>query len=135
MRMDFLSCFVAAESGFYEPATNVVSVSSGVQQSLFHSIPPERVGLQGEYDHHGLSKRVELALRQHFRFEDLGDWCVGQRGAVVLLQSSLNRQQLPPDLLRRIAQVVLRVQGATSLEFNGELLETAPVLRSLSKQI
>ena len=33
--------------------------SSASPASLFHSIPPERVGLQGEYDHHGL---VNLAL-------------------------------------------------------------------------
>ncbi|NJR58997.1 MAG: hypothetical protein HC769_09150 [Cyanobacteria bacterium CRU_2_1] len=53
--------------------------------SLFKTIPPERVGLCGEYDHKGLAKRVSLAFSQNFRHSDIRDLRVNQRGAVVVL--------------------------------------------------
>ncbi|NJN49798.1 MAG: hypothetical protein HC805_08585, partial [Alkalinema sp. RL_2_19] len=51
---------------------------------LLAQIPPERVGLNGEYDHSGLAKRVQLALQQRFGAA-IAHLEIAQRGRVVIL--------------------------------------------------
>jgi hypothetical protein len=82
---------------------------------LFRTIPPERVGLNGEYDHSGLAKRVTLAFSQNFRVEEIRQIRITQRGAVVVLVGQVPSQRLLNELVR----VALNVYGAADVEVNG----------------
>lgn len=84
---------------------------SVTRSSLFQTIPPERVGLNGEYDHSGLSKRVQLAFQQAFAPEHLQSLSVAQRGRVVVLKG-----QVSSKLLKQLIEVAARVHGATDVE-------------------
>lgn len=83
--------------------------------SLFKSIPPERVGLFGEYDHKGLTKRVSLALNQSFDPSEIKSLRVSQRGAVVVLVGQISSQLL----LIKLVNVTMAVSGAVDVEING----------------
>ncbi len=83
--------------------------------SLFRAIPPERVGLSGEYDHNGLAKRVSLALSRTFEPDEIGKLRISQRGAVVVFIGDISSQQL----LIRLVNVVMNVSGTTDVEVNG----------------
>lgn len=81
--------------------------------SIFNRIPPERVGLNGEYDHSGLAKRVAIALRSGFEADWISELEVTQRGCVVILQGHVpNSQQL-----QALVDVVLTVEGAEFVEY------------------
>lgn len=82
---------------------------------LFNSIPPERVGLYGEYDHKGLAKRVSLALSQNFEPDEIRKLRVSQRGAVVLLIGEIPNQRM----LVKLVNVAMGVEGAAEVEING----------------
>ncbi|NJN92481.1 MAG: phospholipid-binding protein [Leptolyngbyaceae cyanobacterium SL_5_14] len=83
--------------------------------TTFKNIPPERVGLNGEYDHSGLAKRVTLAFRQSFDLAEVESLRVIQRGAVVVLLGKL--PSLP--LLTQMVNVALATSGAVDVEING----------------
>jgi hypothetical protein len=83
--------------------------------SLFKTIPPERVGLFGEYDHKGLAKRVSLALSQNFDPSEIKNLRVTQRGAVVVLMGKISSQLL----LIKLVNVAMGVSGAVDIEING----------------
>lgn len=83
--------------------------------SIFNSIPPERVGLNGEYDHNGLAKRVQLAFSLSFEAEEIENLRINQRGAVVVLIGDVPSQRL----LNRLIRVAFNVKGATDVEVNG----------------
>jgi hypothetical protein len=83
--------------------------------SLFKTSPPERVGLHGEYDHHGLAKRVLLAFHQHVSPHELSRLKVRQRGAVVILSGVVSN----PQLLTYLIKVAMTVSGAIDVETNG----------------
>jgi hypothetical protein len=82
---------------------------------LFKTIPPERVGIDGEYDYNGLANRVSQALEQQFSYEDLQYLKVRQRGTVVVLSGKLFSQQL----LQQICSISLNISGATDVEARG----------------
>lgn len=109
---------------FSEPERSQSSDSSGYLSvfspvlPLFRRIPPERVGLCGEYDYHGLSKRVEHCFRQHCREDDLLGLRVSQRGAIVLLTGRFSSPQVKHELVA----LALGVDGAVGVEVNGETM-------------
>jgi hypothetical protein len=82
---------------------------------LFATIPPERVGLNGEYDHNGLAKRVILAFREHFSSEDISSLRVTQRGRVVILMGEVSSKRL----LTRLVNLAMQIDGATYVETCG----------------
>lgn len=82
---------------------------------VLKTIPPERVGLQGEYDHSGLAKRVILAFTQHFDRDDTANLRISQRGTVVVLMGKIPNQRL----LKRMISVALSTSGAADVEVNG----------------
>lgn len=86
---------------------------------LFATIPPERVGLDGEYDHSGLAKRVALAFKHRFEFSAVEQLYVAQRGRVVILQGRVPSQAL----LAEMVQVALGVSGATDVEIYGVVVQ------------
>ncbi len=100
-----------------ELVKSVASERSAVAQypstSLFNRIPPERIGLQGEYDHSGLAKRVLVVFRQQFGAEAVANLEVSQRGRVVILEGYLDNHHL----LHSLAKTALRVEGAAFVEY------------------
>ena len=91
---------------------------------LFKTIPPERIGLFGEYDHKGLAKRVSIAVNQSFDPNELGNLRIKQRGAVVVLIGEIPSQRV----LIKLVNVVMSVNGAIDVEING--ISVAHRLRS-----
>jgi hypothetical protein len=89
--------------------------NSAQSTSFFATIPPERVGLNGEYDHHGLAKRVLDAFQQQYGSDELRSLKVKQRGAVVVLVGKVRTQAL----LIRLAQTALSMTGAVAVETHG----------------
>jgi osmotically-inducible protein OsmY len=83
--------------------------------TTFMMIPPERVGLGGEYDHFGLAKRVKLAFHQQFEAEEIRQLKISQRGAVVILMGEIPNQQY----FDKFVQTAMSVDGAVAVEVNG----------------
>ena len=77
-------------------------------------IPPERVGLDGEYDHAGLANRVKSALKLKWAF-DMQDLRVSQRGQVVILSGQVESLELLQEMIDRS----LQVEGAAFAEYAG----------------
>lgn len=90
-----------------------LAVSSGLR--FFASIPPERVGIGGDYDHNGLAKRVVLALQEKLDANDLHGLSVSQRGAVVVLMGTVRSR----SLLERVVRIARDVYGAADIESVG----------------
>lgn len=115
---------MSLRQSFSEPEENQSSDSSGAPSifspvlPLFRRIPPERVGLCGEYDYNGLSKRVEHCFRQYCRETDLLGLHVSQRGAIVLLTGHFASPQVKHELV----SLALGVDGAVGVEVNGETI-------------
>jgi hypothetical protein len=81
----------------------------------FRTIPPERVGLFGEYDHHGLAKRVSLAFSQNFEPCEIEKLRIRQRGAVVVLIGEIQSQWL----LIKMVKLAMSTSGTADVEVNG----------------
>jgi hypothetical protein len=97
--------------------------SEAATMSLLSRIPPERIGLNGEYDHFGLAKRTQLSLRQKFG-DAVNHLKITQRGRVVICVG----KNIPHPLMRSIKELVLSIDGCTFVEIydtNGVLQEAA----------
>jgi osmotically-inducible protein OsmY len=57
-------------------------------------IPPERVGLTGEYDDSGLAKRVALAFDENGQLDDVSTLYVAQTGSTVVLKGQIPSQEM-----------------------------------------
>jgi hypothetical protein len=79
-------------------------------------IPPERIGLDGNYDHAGLSKRVTRLLSDHFGCLMVEPLRISQRGQVVVI---LSRAGIAENLISPIVGLILQLEGAASVEING----------------
>lgn len=73
--------------------------------------PPERVGLNGEYDQSGLAKRVALAFDESGEFDDIDSLYVAQTGGTVVLKGSVPSQ----DILDQMVNIASGVSGATDV--------------------
>jgi hypothetical protein len=102
--------------------------SSGRSLSFFQTIPPERVGLNGEYDHSGLAKRVECAFRQQFQPETLELLQIAQRGGVVILAGQVLDQQV----LDQLVDTATTILGAMAVEAYGVKLIKSTIQPSKS---
>ncbi|MDZ7957035.1 MAG: BON domain-containing protein [Aulosira sp. DedQUE10] len=78
------------------------------------AIPPERLGLNGEYDQSGLAKRVALAFDQDQQLDDIDTLWVAQTSSTVVLKGKVPSQ----DILNRMVSVARSVNGATDVETN-----------------
>jgi len=76
------------------------------------SIPPERMGLNGEYDQSGLAKRVAFAFDEEPTLQDIDTVYVAQTGSVVVLKGAAPSQ----EILNQMVSVALGVSGATNVE-------------------
>ncbi|TVQ43369.1 MAG: BON domain-containing protein [Gloeocapsa sp. DLM2.Bin57] len=76
------------------------------------AIPPERVGLDGEYDQSGLAKRVVLAFDDDPQLDDLERLWVAQTGTTVVLKGEVPSQ----DYLNKAISIAKGVEGATAVD-------------------
>ena len=83
-------------------------------QAATESIPPERMGLSGEYDQSGLAKRVALAFDQDPDLDDIETLYVAQTGSTVVLKGQVPNQQI----LNKMISIARAVDGATGVESN-----------------
>ena len=94
---------------------NGMCYSAAVDPSSYPSfspIPPERVGLKGEYDHYGLAKRVLHQCREDLGHRSVERLKVKQRGSVVLLYGSVSDRLT----LDKIVQLAIAAHGTTQVE-------------------
>ena len=75
-------------------------------------IPPERVGLNGEYDQSGLAKRVALAFDEDPDVGDVDTLWVAQTGGTVVLKGRVPTQ----DELDKMVTIANNVSGATDVD-------------------
>ncbi|MEH2279296.1 MAG: BON domain-containing protein [Nostoc sp.] len=90
-----------------DPSTSVASTDT-------QSIPPERLGLSGEYDQSGLAKRVALAFDQDPQLDDVDTLWVAQTGSTVVLKGKVPSQ----EILNKMISVANSVNGATDVDTN-----------------
>ncbi len=76
------------------------------------AIPPERMGLNGEYDQSGLAKRVAFAFDEDPTLQNIETVYVAQTGSVVVLKGAAPSQ----EILNQMVSVALGVSGATNVE-------------------
>ncbi|MBH8571652.1 BON domain-containing protein [Nostocaceae cyanobacterium CENA369] len=103
------------ENAQVNPAPQPVpqAVSTDVATAT-QSIPPERLGLNGEYDQSGLAKRVALAFDQDQQLDDVNTLWVAQTGSTVVLKGQVPSQ----DILNKMISVARSVNGATDVDTN-----------------
>ncbi|MFN6566945.1 BON domain-containing protein [Dendronalium sp. ChiSLP03b] len=90
-------------------AASTEAVSTATQ-----SIPPERLGLNGEYDQSGMAKRVALAFDQDQQLDDINTLWVAQTGSTVVLKGQVPSQ----EILNKMISVARSVNGATDVDTN-----------------
>lgn len=76
------------------------------------TIPPERVGLNGEYDDSGLAKRVALAFDNDPQLDDINTLWVAQLSGKVVLKGKVPDQAT----LNKMVSVAGGVSGATEVD-------------------
>lgn len=94
----------------------------------FTTIPPERVGLQGEYDHYGLAKRIQARFRERLGRIEAAKVMIKQRGGVIILRGQVEHR----DVLEDLIAIALGTEGTTHVEVWDmaiHALATAPKLQ------
>jgi hypothetical protein len=75
-------------------------------------VPPERVGLNGEYDQSGLAKRVAQAFDMDGSVGDIDTLWVAQTGSNVVLKGKVPDQ----GSLDRLVEIAQNVNGASAVD-------------------
>lgn len=78
------------------------------------TIPPERMGLNGEYDQSGLAKRVAQAFDANPDVADIETVYVAQHGTTVVLKGTVPSQ----EIVNKLVTIAKSVNGATGVETN-----------------
>ncbi|HEY9879461.1 MAG TPA: BON domain-containing protein [Leptolyngbyaceae cyanobacterium] len=89
-----------------------IRTSPSATLSTEEPVPPERMGLNGEYDQSGLAKRVAQAFDEDPTLDDVETVWVAQTGSTVVLKGKVPNRQL----LDRMISVARKVYGATSVD-------------------
>ena len=84
------------------------------------AIPPERIGLNGEYDHYGLAKRIQANFYQQLGRGAVAQVAVKQRGSAVIVSGQVDT--LP--LLDQLVELALQAEGASHVEVQDVHLKT-----------
>lgn len=90
------------------------AASAPPEEQVNGTIPPERVGLNGEYDQSGLAKRVALAFDQDAGLTDIDTLWVAQLGTTVVLKGKVPNQ----DDLNKMIEIANNVNGASAVDTN-----------------
>lgn len=93
----------AAEQTYSSPAPS---------ESPTEDIPPEKMGLSGEYDQSGLAKRVALAFDEDSQLDDIDTLWVAQTATTVVLKGKVPSQ----EILDQMIAVASNVSGATGVD-------------------
>ncbi|MCC5607122.1 BON domain-containing protein [Nostoc sp. CHAB 5834] len=96
------------------PQSIAQTPSTNAAPTATQSIPPERLGLSGEYDQSGLAKRVALAFDQDPQLDDVNTLWVAQTGSTVVLKGKVPSQ----EILNKMVSVARSVNGATDVDTN-----------------
>ncbi|TVP63067.1 MAG: BON domain-containing protein [Nodularia sp. (in: Bacteria)] len=84
------------------------SSTTSAAPATTQSIPPERLGLNGEYDQSGLAKRVALAFDENSQLGDIDTLWVAQTGGMVVLKGKVPSEAI----LNKMISVAASVNGA-----------------------
>lgn len=102
--------------GMEKPQNAQVNPAPQVQQAATstatQTIPPERLGLNGEYDQSGLAKRVALAFDQDAQLTNIDTLWVAQTAGTVVLKGQIPSQ----EILNKMMSVARNVHGTTSVD-------------------
>lgn len=90
----------------------VPSATPSAAATTTQTIPPERLGLNGEYDQSGLAKRVALAFDEDPQLDDVNTLWVAQTGSTIVLKGKVHSQ----DILRKMVSVARSVNGTTAVD-------------------
>lgn len=74
-------------------------------------IPPEYMGLEGEYDTNGLAKRTAAAFDADPSVKDLETLHITQDGSTIILEGSVPNQ----DVLAHLSDLACRVDGTKAI--------------------
>jgi osmotically-inducible protein OsmY len=88
------------------------AASTATATSAPGTIPPERVGINGEYDQSGLAKRVAKAFDDDASIDDHGTLWVAQTGTTVVLKGKVHNQ----EVLKKMVVIARAVRGATAVD-------------------
>ncbi|MTJ07354.1 MULTISPECIES: BON domain-containing protein [unclassified Anabaena] len=97
--------------GLEQSKSNQVNPTAN-NDTTTQTIPPERMGLNGEYDQSGLAKRVALAFDQDPQLNDIDTLWVAQTGSTVVLKGKVPSQ----DILNKMVSVANTVNGSSNID-------------------
>ncbi|MGK7900095.1 MAG: BON domain-containing protein [Hormoscilla sp.] len=96
-----------------EAVAEIQEAAAAAQEAAgVEEIPPERVGLFGEYDQSGLAKRVVAAFDDDDELDDEERLWVAQTGGKVVLKGEVSSQ----DILDKMVDVAMGVDGSTEVD-------------------
>ncbi|MGB7087031.1 MAG: phospholipid-binding protein [Phormidesmis sp.] len=90
------------------------SVTPAFSINSFRQNPPERIGMQGEYDYNGLAKRVMHAFTQELG-DEVNQVKVRQRGCVVILTGVVSSRRH----LNHLVSLAAKIEGTALVELYG----------------
>jgi len=101
----------SVQSAPYQAPVAQAQAASQPAQSA-ETIPPERRGLNGEYDQSGLAKRVAQAFDNNPDVADIETVYVAQHGSTVVLKGTVASQ----EIVSKLVTIAKGVNGATGVE-------------------
>jgi osmotically-inducible protein OsmY len=101
-----------SENAQVNPQPQSLPQGSSSTTTATQTIPPERLGLNGEYDQSGLAKRVALAFDQDSQIDDINTLWVAQTGSTVVLKGKVPNQ----DILKKMVNVARSVNGTNAVD-------------------
>jgi len=99
---------------YQAPVAEAQSQAQSQPAASAQTIPPERMGLNGEYDQSGLAKRVAQAFDANPDVADIDTVYVAQHGTTVVLKGTVPSQ----EIVNRLVTIAKGVKGATGVETN-----------------
>jgi osmotically-inducible protein OsmY len=99
---------------YQAPVAEAQSQAQSQPAASPQTIPPERMGLNGEYDQSGLAKRVAQAFDANPDVADIETVYVAQHGTTVVLKGTVPSQ----EIVNRLVTIAKGVKGATGVETN-----------------
>lgn len=82
-------------------------------------VPPQNMGLEGEYDSNGLAKRVAAAFDEIKELENIETISIAQDGCTIMLNGSVPSEAI----LVRMIDAASKVDGTKSVDSSGVKIE------------
>ncbi|MEP0871488.1 BON domain-containing protein [Trichocoleus desertorum AS-A10] len=113
--MGWLDRIFGQEKAAAVPAATPSAPTSAPTQTAApapETIPPERIGLNGEYDQSGLAKRVAQAFDRNPNVGDIETLWVAQTGSTIVLKGTAPNEQE----LQTMVAIARTINGATDVD-------------------